>query len=173
MEHSSEMLGDRIVEYRIARGGTGSGLVGSILLLSVLVAFACGGEQGSNEQTPSPGGQPAAAPATPPAGPEAPAPGSPIDEALAARGEQAFQARACVGCHLIGGGRLTGPDLQGVTERRSYQWIMSMITNPDSMLRVDPTARQLLGEYGTPMVNMGVPAAEARALYEYLRRESQ
>jgi len=48
-----------------------------------------------------------------------------------------------------------------------------MITNPDSMLRVDPTARQLLAEIGTPMANMAVPKDEARALYEYLRRESQ
>lgn len=148
---------------------------GSLLALAVLSAlvFACGGEQASSGQAASSGGQTAGTPPPPAAGPEAPAPGSPIDQALAARGEQAFQTRACVGCHKIGGGRLTGPDLEGVTERRSYQWIMSMITNPDSMLKVDQTARQLFAEYGTPMANMGVPADEARALYEYLRQHSQ
>jgi len=146
--------------------------LGAFALITAL-AFACGGDQASSGQATSSGGQPAATPTPPAAGPEAPAPGSPIDQALAAQGEQAFQTRACVGCHKIGGGRLTGPDLEGVTERRSYQWIMAMITNPDSMLKVDQTARQLLAEYGTPMANMGVPANEARALYEYLRQQSQ
>ena len=150
---------------RTARG------LAALVVLSAL-ALACGGEQASSGQAASSGGQ-TAGPPPPAAGPEAPAPGSPIDQALVARGEQAFQTRACVGCHKIGGGRLTGPDLEGVTERRSYQWIMAMITNPDSMLKVDQTARQLLAEYGTPMANMGVPADEARALYEYLRQQSQ
>lgn len=93
-----------------------------------------------------------------------------MDRALADRGKELFQAKACVGCHTIGGGRLTGPDLAGVTERREYGWVIAMITNPDSMVRTDATARRLFAEYMTPMANMGVTPDEARALYEYLRQ---
>jgi len=64
-----------------------------------------------------------------------------------------------------------GPDLSEVTERREFGWILSMIQNPDSMIRADSLARQLFAEYMTPMANQGITAEEARALYEYLRRE--
>ncbi len=96
-------------------------------------------------------------------------PSGSADPSLAAKGEELFAAKGCIGCHSIGGGRLTGPDLQGVTDRRSYDWIVAMITNPDSMLRVDPVAKQLLGEYLTPMLNTNTTREEARAIYQYLR----
>ncbi len=128
---------------------------------------ACAGEQPAADQRAEPPPEPAAA-----APAASPAPSGPIDAALADQGAELFQTKACVGCHKIGE-RLTGPDLQGVTERRSYEWMIAMISNPDSMLRTDSTARALLAEYATPMANMGVSVDDARALYEYLRRESQ
>ncbi len=103
----------------------------------------------------------------------APPPSGPVDQTLADRGERLFQNKGCIGCHTIGEGKLTGPDLQGVTERREYPWIIAMVTNPDSMLKNDDTARQLFAEYMTPMANMGVTRDEARALYEYLRAQRE
>ena len=76
-------------------------------------------------------------------------------------------------CHKIGEGRLVGPDLAGVTDRRSFTWIYSMMMNPDSMLRSDSTAQGLLGEYFTPMPNQKIQPEEARALYEYLRTQNE
>jgi mono/diheme cytochrome c family protein len=99
-------------------------------------------------------------------------PGS-IDQELASQGEDLFTQRGCVACHKIGEGRLVGPDLAGVTDRRSFTWIYSIITNPDSMLRSDSTAQRLLGEYFTPMPNQKVQPEEAQALYEYLRKLNQ
>jgi len=93
--------------------------------------------------------------------------------ALATAGEGLFVSKGCIGCHTIGRGRLTGPDLKGVTERREAGWIVAMMTNPDSMLKNDVTARQLFAEYMTPMLNMGVTPEDARALYEYLRAQQQ
>ncbi len=93
--------------------------------------------------------------------------------ALATVGEGLFVSKGCVGCHTIGRGRLTGPDLNGVTDRREADWILAMITNPDSMVKDDATARQLLAEYMTPMLNMNVTSEDARALYEYLRAQQQ
>jgi cytochrome c2 len=101
------------------------------------------------------------------------APTGEIDAALASEGEGYFQSKGCVGCHAVGGGRMIGPDLQGVTERRGYEWTVAMIVRPDSMLQNDAQAQALLEEYGTPMVSMGVTREEAHAMYEYLRRQSQ
>ncbi|MEE8446398.1 MAG: cytochrome c [Gemmatimonadota bacterium] len=100
-------------------------------------------------------------------------PSGAIDQALSSQGEDLFTRRGCVACHKIGEGRLVGPDLAGVTDRRSFPWIYSMITNPDSMLKSDSTAQRLFGEYFTPMPNQKVQPEEARALYEYLRARNK
>jgi cytochrome c2 len=100
-------------------------------------------------------------------------PSGAIDQELASQGEDLFTRRGCVACHKIGEGRLVGPDLASVTDRRSFTWIYSMITNPDSMLKSDSTAQRLFAEYFTPMPNQKVQPEEARALYEYLRERNE
>lgn len=53
----------------------------------------------------------------------------------------------CASCHTIGGGRLTGPDLKGVTARRDRAWLTRFIVNPKAVIDSgDPYARQLLDE---------------------------
>lgn len=99
-------------------------------------------------------------------------PTGPVDEELAERGEELFQTRGCVACHTVGQGRRVGPDLEALTERRSFEWTFHMITNPDSMLENDSIAKRLLGEYFTPMADQNVTPEQFRALYEYLREES-
>lgn len=100
-------------------------------------------------------------------------PTSQMDQKLADLGKSLFQSKGCIGCHTVGSGRLTGPDLEGVTERREFDWMVAMMMNPDSMVKEDSVARRLLTEYMTPMLNMGVTTDDARAIYEYLRREGQ
>lgn len=102
-------------------------------------------------------------------GGEASRPEGPIDAAMAKRGEELFTAKGCSACHTLGGGRLVGPDLSGVTERREFPYVIGMIVNPDSMLANDEQAKALLAEYLTPMANQGVSRQEARALFEYFR----
>ncbi len=94
-----------------------------------------------------------------------------IDEALAEEGEELFSARGCIACHTIGKGRLTGPDLSGVTQRRTFEWTYHQIMRPDSMTLHDPTAKQLMAEYMTQMPNLALRPEEVLALYEYLRHE--
>lgn len=96
-----------------------------------------------------------------------------IDEALVEKGEELFQTKGCVACHTIGKGRLTGPDLAGVTERRDFAWMYHQIMIPDSMTTHDPTARQLMAEYMTQMPNLALQPEEAKALYEYLREQGE
>jgi len=91
-------------------------------------------------------------------------------EALASDGERLFRTKGCLACHKIQGGPSVGPDLAGVTERREYSWYHAMVTNPDSMLAVDPIARELLARYRTRMVYQRITEYEVRAIFEYLRR---
>lgn len=91
-----------------------------------------------------------------------------IDEAMVASGEVAFKAK-CTACHKISK-RHIGPGLKGVTERRSPEWIMNMILNPEEMVQNDPIAKQLLVEYnGAPMANQNLTEEEARSILEYFR----
>ena len=53
----------------------------------------------------------------------------------------------CVSCHTIGGGRLTGPDLKGVTERRDHAWLLRYLPDPKALIDSgDPIATQLFQE---------------------------
>ncbi|MDT8341631.1 MAG: cytochrome c [Longimicrobiales bacterium] len=78
--------------------------------------------------------------------------------------------RNCVACHALGGGDGVGPDLRGVTRRRSIGWVRAMIARPDSMLRVDATAAALLRRYQVPMPNRRLDPPRVRAIVEFLWR---
>lgn len=102
-------------------------------------------------------------------------PGAPVTSSAGAtaldveRGEDLFRARGCAGCHSIGEGPRVGPDLAGLLERREPEWIVAMITRPDSMLRHDAIARDLGAEYGASMPRLGIVSEEASALLAYIR----
>ena len=94
-----------------------------------------------------------------------------IDAELASTGETEFKAK-CTACHKISK-RHIGPALKGVTERRSPEWIMNMILNPEEMVQKDPIAKQLLIDYnGAPMANQNLTEDEARAILEYFRTKN-
>jgi len=40
----------------------------------------------------------------------------------------------CVNCHTIGGGRLTGPDLKNVSERKDAEWLTNFMINPRQVI---------------------------------------
>lgn len=76
----------------------------------------------------------------------------------------------CKGCHTIGGGKLVGPDLQGIADRRDADWVRAFILGPDKLIAAgDPIAKQLLGEYNNvPMPNLGVTEAQIGPLMTFL-----
>ncbi len=91
-----------------------------------------------------------------------------INDEMAARGKAKFDA-ICVACHMIDK-RMIGPALKGVYDRRSPEWVMNMILNPDGMLKEDPIAKALLKEYNNAiMLNQNLTEDEARDVAEYLR----
>lgn len=93
-----------------------------------------------------------------------------VDE-LHETGKALFQSKGCVACHTIGKGKLVGPDLKGVTERRDQEWIAKWLKDPDSMIFTDPTAKELLKEFLVPMPNQGLTDEDIRAIMAYLKHE--
>ncbi len=157
------------------------------LALSVL-ALSCGGKeekksdgfqmerQGAATQTETPAAQPATTPASqridltnkgvgPVSSVTLPAE---IDADMAASGEAVYN-QMCLACHRIGQ-KFIGPAPNGVLERRSPEWVMNMIMNPERMVKEDPLAKDLLMEFnGSPMANQGLTQDQARAVLEYFR----
>jgi cytochrome c551/c552 len=99
--------------------------------------------------------------------------GMSVDEALAKRGKTLWQNRGCAACHSIGKGRLAGPDLVDVTNRRSVAWLKRWLGNTTEMLATDSTAMALLAEAkGVKMPNLKLSDAESTALLHYIAQES-
>lgn len=96
----------------------------------------------------------------------------PSYEELAALGREVFESRGCTECHSRADTRAeradAAPGLDAVSRHRTFPWIYHMVVYPDSMLREDPTARELTGGYETKMRDLGVTPWEALLLYEYL-----
>ena len=86
------------------------------------------------------------------------------------KGEEFFASKGCIACHKLGGGKLVGPDLKGVTARRDETWIKKMILRPDVMVKEDAVAKKLLGEMFVPMPNQNVdPKLELPFILAYLK----
>ncbi len=97
------------------------------------------------------------------------APGETAAGSSDVEGKTLFQEK-CSGCHTVGGGRLVGPDLKGVTTTRSHEWLEHFISAPDRVIAGgDPAATQLLKEFGgVPMPNLGLSEEQVDALLAFL-----
>ena len=91
-----------------------------------------------------------------------------IDQAMAAKGAEVFK-KMCTACHRENK-RFVGPSPNNILERRSPEWIMNMILNPEEMVKEDALAKELLIEFnGSPMANQNLTEEDARAILEYFR----
>lgn len=94
----------------------------------------------------------------------------PVDAAKAAAGEQLFTTKGCTACHAYGK-KLTGPDLKGVTTRRTTTWMMNQIMSPDVMTRTDSISHGLMVESkNLQMLNLHLTQIEALSLIEYFKK---
>src|SRR5215468_10732745 len=75
----------------------------------------------------------------------------PYDRGHVMEGRQAGSAmfaKLCAGCHTVGRGDHVGPDLDGLTLRRSRAWITEFLINPIKMrARKDPIALALAAKF--------------------------
>ena len=90
-----------------------------------------------------------------------------------APGEQIFKT-SCFACHTIGGGRLVGPDLVSVHERRSQQWLVSFVQSSQSMVNGgDAEAVALFEEYNRiPMPDAPLSDQQVRQVLSYIKSQS-
>lgn len=93
-----------------------------------------------------------------------------IDMALAERGKAIF-VQKCATCHYLDM-KKTGPPLRDVTKRRSSEYVMNQILNPEPMGKMHPDGRQLVAQYAQYMTIQGITQDNARELLEFLRSEA-
>ena len=150
----------------------------AVLFLTTLLAAGCGGQK-SEDQSAAPG-----ASATPPPAPAASsgvlavskydagprAAESPVDKAKAEVGEKLFQTKGCSACHAFGK-KVTGPDLAGVTHRRTALWIENQNLHPEIMTKEDPISHDLLAKHMLQMPNQKLTEDEARAVIEFFKHK--
>ncbi|TDN83860.1 cytochrome c [Salegentibacter sp. 24] len=92
-----------------------------------------------------------------------------IDSEMANQGAVIFK-NMCSACHKMDK-KFVGPALVGVTQRRSPEWIMNMILNPEEMIKKDPIAKRLMVESNMAiMADQGLKEDEARSIVEYFRQ---
>lgn len=82
--------------------------------------------------------------------------------ALAINSAFAFDAavyyeKKCSSCHTIGGGDDVAPDLKGIHERRSEEWLIKFVKNSEEVIKSgDPIANELFAKFR----NKKMPAQE-------------
>jgi mono/diheme cytochrome c family protein len=92
-----------------------------------------------------------------------------LDKDKAKAGSKVFAAKACTGCHTVGKGRLAGPDLAGVLDRRGETWVRTWLKDPTPMFETDETAKALLKEYNNvKMPNMKLTEEQIDQLLHYI-----
>lgn len=152
-----------------------------VLLIGTIAAVSgCGSRSNDSASTPAnsssapvagtaAGGDPSSASSPLDVGPRANS--TPVDHEAAELGETLFSSKGCTACHGFGK-KLTGPDLAGVTERRTAQWIESQILHPEVMTKNDPIAHQLYATFALQMPNQHLTQAEALDVIEYLKHRN-
>jgi nitrite reductase (NO-forming) len=94
------------------------------------------------------------------------------NDAALKRGKSLWQNRGCTTCHAFYK-KGAGPDLAGVTQRRSKEWLVSWLKDTEGMLESDSTAKALLVEWN----NIRMPAqkftdADVEAILTFLDAET-
>lgn len=83
---------------------------------------------------------------------------------------QALFKKLCSACHTVGVGDRAGPDLLGVTERRSVDWLTRFIRAPQSLRdEKDPEVIALMQRFpGARMPSFGLSENDAADLISFL-----
>ncbi|MBK7094899.1 MAG: cytochrome c [Saprospiraceae bacterium] len=84
------------------------------------------------------------------------------------QGEEIYKAK-CTACHKPDK-KYIGPAPKGILDRRSPEFVMNMILNPEKMIAENAIVKQMIAENnGAVMANQNLTQDEARAVLEYFR----
>lgn len=95
----------------------------------------------------------------------------PVDLNKAKLGKKTFEAK-CSQCHKLDE-RYTGPALRNVTKRRTPEYILNNILNPDEMANKHPEAKKLVALHATKMTFQNVTKDDALNILEFFRSEEK
>lgn len=98
----------------------------------------------------------------------------PVQNSKAAdSGEQVFQS-ICTGCHSIGGGRVVGPDLAGVHDRRSQEWLEKFVKSSQSLVKSgDADAIAIFEKFNRiPMPDSPITDGQIKDVLAYIKAAS-
>lgn len=82
-----------------------------------------------------------------------------------------YFSNKCSSCHGIGTGDDVGPDLKGVADRRSLEWIVKFVQSSQAMIAAgDPVAVELFAKFkNKKMPDTELSADEIKQLVEFIR----
>lgn len=85
-------------------------------------------------------------------------------------GKQIFQQR-CAACHSIGAGKLVGPDLAGVNDKRPEDWLLKFIKSSQTLVNSgDKTAMALFEEFNKmPMPDQALSNAQIKSVLAHIK----
>ena len=85
-------------------------------------------------------------------------------------GKEIFQ-KSCAACHSIGGGRLVGPDLAGVNDKRSEDWLLKFTKSSQTLVKSgDKTAMALFEEFNKiPMPDQALSDEQIKKVLAHIK----
>jgi protein SCO1/2 len=94
--------------------------------------------------------------------------------ALGLQPGQSLFKKICAPCHTVGVGDRVGPDLRGVAERRSPEWLTRFIGAPQKVrAEKDPAAMEMVARFpGVRMPNLGLTDLDVMDLVSFLKSEN-
>ncbi len=95
----------------------------------------------------------------------------PVDIKKAKIGKTIFESK-CSQCHKLDE-KYTGPALRNVTKRRTPEYILNNILNPEEMANKHPEAKKLVALHATKMTFQNVTMDDAKNILEYFRSEEK
>lgn len=97
-----------------------------------------------------------------------------VDKELAKAGKNVWSSKGCMGCHTIGKGKLAGPDLNGLYERRETDWVKTWLKSPEAMYETDETVKAMVKEWnGLKMPNLKLKDNEIDAVMHYIGEQQK
>ena len=78
--------------------------------------------------------------------------------------------KTCAACHSIGGGKIVGPDLKGITKRRTNEWLVQFIQSPTKFIKSgDADATALFKQFNNfPMPDNVISAMQVNQILTYI-----
>lgn len=96
-----------------------------------------------------------------------------VFQLIAQEGEVIFKQN-CGVCHRVGGGRSVGPDLIGVTNKRSEEWLMKWTKSSQALVKSgDADAKAIFDEFGgMVMPDQNLSDADIKSIYAFIASKS-